>query len=620
MENIINNDARRKLDRPITGVIHKDKIWEQWYSKEALENPLPKKSQEKYLFDCIGDNENRVIINYKGKQSYTVNQFKAYVEKFKKAFAMCNYQKGDVICTIGLTTPEMYAIKYAATSLGLVTCNLNILDMAKKDKSGANELYNKIKMINPRALFVVDYLEDKVLPVVNDSEFKDILKVSMPLDYCVPKYDIEKNLLALKYAKNKKDGKIMNDSISLEQFLKNGELCQGYDEIYEPGLPCNISFTSGTTGANKAVVISHDANNATAYQQKVADFGYEVGTTNLALLPPFLAFWDADVVHTVLCLGGQNIIDLTVDPEKVKAYFKKYDINMGIWPQSIWTEVLSDKKTVKRMQKSLHQPIIGGERCEINAAETFYNMTGVAQLTGYGASEVNTTFSVCHPNCNKIGSAGLPLPLNNVKIVNDSMEDLTYGQPGKLLIQSPSLMNGYYNEAKLTKEAMYTDEDGQWYRTGDYAVIDDDGCLTVLDRYKKPIVINNNKVQLLDVVEQIKKDRNIRICKLNHIRIHTSNVSDEKIILNIELDNFLGLSTEAAVESIKETIRTTLDKDLWPDYISVFEKLPRTSVGKVDFPKLDTENIDLIKNNPSEEKLTVVYKIEEKSKIKKMER
>lgn len=599
MKDFVDYNARRKLDRPITGIIQNDKIWEQWYSKESLEKPLPQMTQEKFLFQCIGDNKNRVIINNRGRKTFTVGEFSAYVEKFKKAFAASDFKVGDVVCTIGLTTPEMYAIKYAATSLGLITCNLNVLDMAKNDENGVNELYKKIKMIGPKAIFVLDYLEDKVFPVVNNNEFSEILKVTMPLDYSMPIYDIEKNILALKDLKNKLINKSINNGITLNQFLKIGDLCEGYDEVYKKGLPCNISFTSGTVGENKAVLISHDANNAIAYQQKIADFGYKVGTKNLALLPPFLAFWDADVVHTVLCLGGQNIIDLTVDPEKVRQYFKKYDINMGIWPQYIWNEAISDPKVREKMKQYLHQPIIGGERCEVNAAESFYNLTGVPQLTGYGASEVNTTFSVCHPKCNKIGSAGLPLPFNNVKIVDDSMRDLTYGQAGRLLIQSPALMNGYYNNQSLTDKAMYIDENGEkWYNTGDYAKIDDDGCLTVLDRYVDPITINNEKVQLLDIVEKIKSNRNVRICKLGR--------ESGKLILSIVMDSFLGLSKDEAIESVIQTIKSVIPEYLWPDVISVYDELPRTMVGKVDFNKLKELNAELVSNNEICGKLNVI--------------
>lgn len=113
-------------------------------------------------------------------------------------------------------------------------------------------------------------------------------------------------------------------------------------------------------------------------------------------------------------------------------------------------------------------------------------------------------FSVTHPNCNKLGTAGLPLPFNNVKIVNDLMEDVTYGVPGQLLIQSPALMNCYYMDPKATEEAIYVDSEGaKWYRTGDYAVIDEDGCLTVLDRYVEPVNIGNRENERFNCVDSL---------------------------------------------------------------------------------------------------------------------
>lgn len=255
---------------------------------------------------------------------------------------------------------------------------------------------------------------------------------------------------------------------------------------------------------------------------------------------------------------------------------------MGIWSQYLWSSLLTlPDKDLKEVCGYLKHVAIGGERCEINAAETFYNKTGIVQMTGFGASEVNTTFSITHPNCTKIGTAGIPLPFNNVKIVDDCFRDVTYNIPGRLLITGPCLMNGYYNRDDLTKEAMYTDEKQiSWYRTGDYAVIDDDGCLTVLDRYIKPIQINSSaKVNLLDIVEVIKKDRNVKNCKMTY--------NKGKMVLHLSIDDFTGLSKEAAMDSIISTIRKNLSEDKWPHIIHITNELPRTAVGKVDYKKLE---------------------------------
>lgn len=605
MKDIINENERQKLNRPITGVIQEDRIWEQWYDQSIFTKEFPKKSQKDYLLECIGDEKERIIINNRGMKKISVAEFEKTILEYEKAFTSLGLKKGDVICTIGLTTPEMYAIKYSATSLGLITCNLNVLDVGITDND-KNRLYRQLENVDPKMIFTLDILEDKICDVINEDRFSKAIKVSMPLEKSTPIYNPERVIMSLKMAKDFMSGKKINHKISLNEFLKLGKNVSEDNifETYEEKQPCNISFTSGTTGINKAVLLSHDANNALAFQQKLGNFGFEKGTKNLALIPPFLAFWDADIVHAVLCLGGEEIIELFLDYEKIPNYFKKHNVNMGIWSQYLWSSILNlPEEDLKKVSKNLKNVIVGGERCEINAAETFYNKTGVLQMTGFGASEVNTTFTLTHPNCTKIGTSGIPLPFNNVKIVDESFNDLTYNKPGKLLITGPCLMNGYYKRDDLTKKAIYVDNNGvSWYNTGDYAVLDTDGCLTVLDRYCEPVEINNNgtteKVNLLDIVEKIKVDRNIKNCKIT--------CHDSKLVLHMSLDDFTGLSEEEAIESILNTIKTNLPNKYWPDVVKIYNELPRTSVGKVEYKVLNKIGKELVEQTDLNDKLILI--------------
>ncbi len=614
MENIVREDKRQELNRKLTGVIHEDRIWEQWYDQKIFDLQLPKMSQKDYLFKCIGDDLNRIMINNRGLKKYTVEEFYNMVTDYEKAFSKMNLNKEDVICTIGLTTPEMYAIKYAATSLGLITCNLNVLDMGVTD-DGKNRLYNQLSNVNPKMIFTLDILEDKIYKVINDERFRDAVKVSMPLTASTKALNPERAIFNLKMLKDYLSGKKINYKMKLSDFLELGRNVnmEEINEIYEEKLPCNISFTSGTTGINKAVLISHDANNALAFQQQVGNFGFERGTKHLALVPPFLAFWDADIVHAALVQGAENIIELFLDYKKIPGYFKKYDINLGIWSQYLWSSLeLLSEKDLKRVKENLKLAIVGGERCEINAAEKFYNKTGVLQTTGYGASEVNTTFSFAHPYCKKIGTAGIPMPYNNVKITDASLNDVTYGVNGKLFITGPTLMNGYYKREDLTKKAIYVDKDGtKWYYTGDYAVLDKDGCLTILDRYSEPITIKSNgkteQVNKLDIVEKIKKDRNIKNCKMTF--------NNEKLVLHISLDDFYSIPEEEKIESIIKTIKENLDPKYYPNIINVLEELPRTSVGKVDYKSLEKMGQNLTINLDEKTKLVIVK--EEPKKLKR---
>lgn len=601
MENIVRDDKRQKLNRPITGNIETDRIWEQWYNQDIFDLKLPKMSQKDYLFQEIGDDEDRVMINNRGLKKFTVKEFRDMVWKYEKAFQSLHLSKGDVICSVALTTPELYAIKYAATSLGLITCNLNVLDIGVND-NGVNRLYEQMAKVNPKMIFTLDILEDKIYKVVNDEKFSSAIKVSMPLVYSTPKFNPERLVFSLKVLKDFLSGKSIKNAISLNDFLLLGSTVKDEEvnEIYEEGLACNIPFTSGTTGINKAILISHDANNALSFQHKIGSFGFEKGTKQLALVPPFLAFWDAVITHVTLSQGSENILELFLDYDKMQSYFKKYEVNLGVWSQYLWSPLQNMKeKDIERVRKNFKKGFIGGERCEINTAETFYNKTGIILDTGFGASEVNTTFSMTHPYCNKIGSCGIPLPFNNVRITDNSLNPLSYNQRGKLFITGPALMNEYYNRPDLTKEAILVDKDGtRWYNTKDYAVMDNDGSLTVLDRFVEPIVINSHEIQTLDIIETVKKDRNIKNVKM------TSH--NDKLVLHLSLDDFTGLSQSDAIDSILNTIKNNLPTYEWPNIINIMNELPRTSVGKVKYEELVKIGEKLVSECNIDSKLEIV--------------
>lgn len=600
MKDVVKVEKARKLNRPITGIIQKDKIWEQWYSSDIDTAVLPKMNQTEYLFDCNKGYEDQTIINYRGMKKLTIADFSEVVDNFIQAFLQNGIKKGDIICTIGLSTPEIVAIKYAAATIGAITSNLNFNDA--KTKRNENLLYSQLKTINPKMIFTLDLLENQVAEILNDSEFSGIRKVRMPLLYSVRGDYLEKVKLALLKFNNKLTGKSISNSISLKNFLNVKKRSFKRKYVYEEKLPSNIAFTSGTTGINKAVLLSHDANNALAYQHYLANLGLSRGEKNLALVPPFLAFWDADIIHMAMCLGIENILELELSYENIPKLLLKYLPEYGIWSQYLWDSVLYlDHLSKELIRKHTKKAVIGGERCERNQAETFYEQTGIIQDAGFGATEVDSCFSVANPNCNEIGSAGLPLPFNNLKIVDSSFKDLTYNVPGRLLITGPCLMNGYYKNEELTKKVLYTDSDGTvWYDTKDYAYVSNNGSLFVLDRDVQPVEITSSskeKVQLLDVVEKFKNNRNIKICKLMAL--------NGIIVLHLVLDSFYIKNVDDAIESIKDTIREFLDEALWPDILNVMDSLPRTPLGKVDYKKLESITADLTKNANVNEKFTV---------------
>ena len=590
MQDIIREDKKYKLKRPLTGVIHKDRIWEQWYDPRVFDQKLPKMNQKTYAFDvCNKDYKSQTILNNRGLKSMTIGELENLISQIEYGLVAQGIGEGDIVATIGLSTPELIAIKYAAGDIGAITTNLNFLDKPE-------QLYKKLKKANPSVIFTLDIVENKVNEIINLPEFATSKKVRLPLSHTTPILNGQRYQIALLTLINQLKNKDIKNMISFSQFLQNGkkyknQTGQIIESVYRPHMPANIAFTSGTTGDNKGVLLSHDANNALAFQHQAANLGLNRGNKNLALVPPFLAIWDADIIHMAICSGIENILELSLTYENIPKYMEKYKPNYGIWSQFLWDSLLTmDKDKQAEVAKYLDKCVVGGERAEINQVVRFFIETGILQVPGYGATEVNSCFSVAHPNCNVIGSAGLPLPFNNVRIVDSEMNDLTYNQNGRILITGPAMMEGYYKRNDLTKKVLIQDSDGVvWYDTNDYGHVDITGSIVPLDRDSDPIVIRSGEqVKLQDVAEEVKKCPEVKMCKVNSYSGY--------IVSHVILDDFSEKSINEQVHNLLDTCNS-LNREQQPHIINILSTLPRTQVGKVDYPELDKMTADLVLGN-----------------------
>ncbi len=592
---IINENKRYPLKRPITGIIQEDRIWEQWYDPKKMEEKLPKMNQADYLYECNKDFGDQVILNNRGLKKFTNDEFTELRNSFIRSLKALGVQKGDIIATVSLSTPELVALKYAAAYLGAITSNLNFADVKN------HKMYDEIKDINPKYIFFLDIFENQVAELFNIDEFKNIGKIRLPLSASTPIINLERLKIALLEASNKIKKMTVKNAISYNHFRNVGryELLPE-ESIYSEKLPSNIAFTSGTTGKNKAILLSHDANNALAKQHEIANLGLNRGEKNLALVPPFLAFWDADIIHMAMCLGIENILELALTYENVPKYLLKHLPNYGIWSQYLWDSILHMPfEERQKVCKNLKKVVVGGERADVSQINTFQNLTGIIQDAGYGASEMDSCFSVAHPNCNMKGSGGLPLPFNNVMVKDESGNDLTYNQPGKLYITGPAMMSGYYQNQELTDKVLIRDSKGKlWYDTKDYGYVDRTGSLFVLDRYQQPIIINSKSVNLLDIAEKIKGCQDIKICKVNSC--------DNKIVLHVTFDEFINKSARQLEEDLIDYLTNYLSPEEQPDIICIQKSLPRTATGKVDYVEIAKTTNELVKEVTEKSKMKIL--------------
>jgi acyl-CoA synthetase (AMP-forming)/AMP-acid ligase II len=213
----------------------------------------------------------------------------------------------------------------------------------------------------------------------------------------------------------------------------------------------------------------------------------------------------------------------------------------------------------------------GGMAASEGTARKWFEATGCPMIEGWGMSEtcaIGTNNPVS--NTRFTGTIGLPLPSIEIAIKDDDGNSLPIGQSGELCIKGPNVMTGYYNQPAETAAAFTTDG---FMRTGDIAVMQEDGYSRIVDRKKDMILVSGFNV-FPNELENV-----ISLCP-GVVECAAVGVPDEKQgeaikVFVVRRDPTL---TEDAVLQYCHSQLTGYKR---PKHIEFRESLPKTNVGKI---------------------------------------
>ena len=134
---------------------------------------------------------------------------------------------------------------------------------------------------------------------------------------------------------------------------------------------------------------------------------------------------------------------------------------------------------------------------------------------GFGTTEATPVAAVNTPDLllddfqtvqqgNKPGTVGTPLPGTQFKIVDpETMQELPIGADGLILIGGVQIMKGYHKDPERTAKAIAVIDGKRWYKTGDKGHVDEDGFLTIVDRYSRFAKLGGEMISLGAIEEKI---------------------------------------------------------------------------------------------------------------------
>ena len=204
------------------------------------------------------------------------------------------------------------------------------------------------------------------------------------------------------------------------------------------------------------------------------------------------------------------------------------------------------------------------------------DVLGVALVEGYGLSE-GSCASTLNPydGVRKPGTVGLPLPGQEVRVVDRLGNSVPQGERGEIVIRGANVMRGYLNRPEDTSTTIV---DG-WLRTGDVGIFDEDGYLRIVDRIKDMIIRGGENIYPKEIET---------VLYSNDAVLEAAVVGQADDVLGEVVVAYVSVRPGATVtvEELEALCAERLAKYKRPVAIEVLDELPKNHVGKIDKPAL----------------------------------
>jgi len=268
-----------------------------------------------------------------------------------------------------------------------------------------------------------------------------------------------------------------------------------------------ILYTGGTTGTPKGVMLTHENIN-TAIQNVV--FHERSGEEDRALLflPLNHIFGQMHIMNaTILSAGCLEMIP-TFDMERVLDLMESGRVTKLFAVPTLYVRLLA-VKGLKEKLGAVRYCFSAAASMAAEVVRQWKKQTDLAIYESYGMTESASQLTFNHYHRHVIGSVGTPVPGAEIQIRDENGKQMGVGEKGEICIRARNIMKGYLNNPEANKTAFW---EGEWFRSGDVGLFDDDGYLFIVDRLKDMIITGGENVYSREVEEVLYTRSEIQEC------------------------------------------------------------------------------------------------------------
>ncbi|MGM0783185.1 MAG: AMP-binding protein [Pseudomonadota bacterium] len=453
---------------------------------------------------------------------------------------------------------------FGAMRAGLVVVNTNPLYTER-------EMAHQFKDSGAKAIVILANMADKLERILDRTDIRHVVVTELADLHDFPKRQLINAVV--KYVKKMVPAYRLPGAVPLRRALKLGAGRTHREVAREPDDIAALQYTGGTTGLAKGTMLTHRNLVANMLQARQAigpglDEGQELV---VAPLPVYHIY-----TFTVNCLflmetGNHSV--LITNPRDLDGFVKELKGMpfTGFIGLNTLFNALCNREDFRQLDFSrLHLTISGGMALTRAVAERWEAVTGCAVAEGYGLTETSPIVSFNPIDAIQLGTIGKPVAGTQVKVVDVDGNDLPFGEPGELCVKGPQVMKGYWNCEEETAQVL--SEDG-WFRTGDIAVLQDDGYIRIVDRKKDMILVSGFNVYPNEIEDVVATHPGV-------VESAAVGVPDEASGEAIKL--FVVAKDDSLDEkALREWCKKELTAYKVPKTVEFRDELPKTNVGKV---------------------------------------
>lgn len=515
--------------------------------------------------DSVARYPDRVAFETFGKR-ITYRQFERHVRDLASALQRMGLNKGDRVAVMMPNLASYPVVIFALVISGYTVVNVNPLYTPR-------ELARQLNDSGARMIFIADvcaHVLDKALNDCGKLERAVLVRLGDLLGF----KGFIVNFVA-RHVKKAVTPYHLPLTHSFRSFIEWGARTPMKKMDVQPDDIAFLQYTGGTTGVSKGAMLTHRNVVANVLQAE-------------AWLRPTL---DPDAQHvmytalplyhvlalTVCCLfmlriGATQV--LVVNPRDIPALIdqmKERPPTMLVMVNTLYNALGRHSRIGEVDFSNLRFSIAGGMATQAAVAARWKEITGKPIIEGYGLSETSPLVSVNRLDIEGFtGTIGYPVPSTQVRVADSRGAPAPRGHADELWVKGPQVMAGYFNQPEETARALSNDG---WFRTGDIAVMNDDGSFRIVDRLKDMIIVSGQKVFPNEVEEVLVAHPKVQEAAV--IGVPDKNFGEGVCAFIVPRDPSL------TVEEVRAHCRDQLAGYKTPRRIEFREELPKSNVGKI---------------------------------------